>query len=144
MPSRLPTAAFSARPARPASARCARGPSGGVRGARTPRCISRSADPPLSRAASSAPECAQPLLVHCDYDRGVVDDVRQDRLTRSLSPLVASVERVLAALALLDRRVRAHEEIRVAVVERGTVVDDVHLPALQERQRLALEPGVEA
>jgi len=67
----------------------------------------------------------------------------EDGFARALFPFVASIERVLAPLPLLDARKGAHQIVRIAVVKRWTVPHDVDLKAHQHRQSFGQEPLVE-
>src|SRR5439155_21264323 len=68
---------------------------------------------------------------------------RHDRLARALAPLVAAVERLLAALQLLEARVGTDEVVQVLVVERRAEGDNGDPPALQHRQRFLDDGAME-
>src|SRR5262249_24466777 len=86
--------------------------------------------PSLSRLRR-VPEAAQRCPVDFNHDGRVALDVREHRLADAVLPLVAAIARVLTSLAVLDARKGAHQVVRVGVVARRAVADDVHLPPVQ-------------
>ena len=91
-----------------------------------------------------SPKTAKGRIVEAHDDGRIAVDVGENGFARSLPPFVASVERVLASLPLLEAGEGTHQVVRIGIVERWPVCHHVDLPALQHRQRLGARNAAES
>src|SRR5262249_16219408 len=70
------------------------------------------------------------LRMRWQHNIGIALDARQDRLTWTLTPLLAPIERLLAAFEISKRGKGADETVRGLVMQRGAKRHDSNLPAL--------------
>lgn len=89
---------------------------------------------------------AQPLqcdFIHLKDNLCVIFDQSDNSFTRALFPFVTAIKGILTFLSLNKAVKAAHQEVRILIVKRGTIRNDIHLPALEHGIRFCKEESME-
>src|SRR4030095_4994117 len=88
------------------------------------------------RSGDSSSQSLHSHILQLNHKFGVIFYAGQDRLPRTFSPLVAAVKGLLTCFAMDQTIIATHQIIRMLIMQGGTVVNHIHVPALEKGEGL--------